>query len=89
MKKVIRASSDEYIALEHAKRVLKKMKELFDVLDATPSGFIGANSGLGLSDLYNELKEDIPDLDYAIRFGDIAVDVGIDVSKKKKYEDMW
>lgn len=65
MKKMIRAASaDQDRAMECARKIYSKSKELFDVLEDTPSGFLDAND---LGPLYEELLDVIPAIAFAIK----------------------
>lgn len=69
MKKIVRASSQEYLkAVTHAKTIKKYGQLLLDAMENTPSGFLDAND---LGPLYEELIEVLPSLDFAINSGSV------------------
>lgn len=71
MKKVIHASDNEDYAIARRKAdiILRKMRELFDALEDTPSGFLDAND---LDQFYLDLSDTLRDFDYTVSDGNIA-----------------
>jgi len=70
MKKMIKASAadDKAIAMQKARVIKTKAQELLDVMENTPEGFLDAND---LMQLYDELIDTLPALDFAINSGEI------------------
>ena len=65
MKKMVKASAgdDKAIAMQKARLIKTKAQELLDAMEMTPEGFLEAND---LMQLYDELIDTIPALDFAI-----------------------
>lgn len=69
MKRVIvKAASDSDKMYNKANKILSAAKNLLDLMEDTPSGFLDNND---LGSLYEELVETIPAFQFAIRSKDL------------------
>lgn len=64
MRQFVVASSESTKMYAKAEKILKASKELLDMMEDTPSGFLDNND---LGDLYEELIETIPAFQMTVR----------------------